>query len=154
RWPRSRPSRSPPTPQTRRPAIGERCWLSSRGRRLPPHHAARGGGRRCRSAMPALILSGRIFVGSLCHRLRGRQGPRIGRLCHGDGPPGHASPPPDASNPPTRSPRRHPKLVPDESPAALLQDGRAVGPARSVLHLAARRKLLDRGLSFAGSLPA
>jgi hypothetical protein len=36
-------------------------------------------------------------------------------------------------------------LVADESAAAAAQDGRAAGPARSVLHLTARGKLLDRG---------
>src|SRR5215467_6907919 len=45
---------------------------------------------------------------------------------------------------PTRSPRRHPKLVPDEPPAALVQDRWAAHSPRPVLHLTARRKLLDR----------
>src|SRR5215813_8960409 len=45
---------------------------------------------------------------------------------------------------PTRSPRRHPKLVPDEPPTALVQDRWAAHSPRPVLHLTARRKLLDR----------
>src|SRR5262244_3321191 len=45
---------------------------------------------------------------------------------------------------PTRSPRRHPKLVPDEPPAALVQDRWAAHSPRPVLHLTARRKQLDR----------
>ena len=42
-----------------------------------------------------------------------------------------------------RSSRHYPGLVADESPAAVAQDRRAADPARSVLHAAARRKLLD-----------
>jgi hypothetical protein len=39
---------------------------------------------------------------------------------------------------------RHPKLVPDESPAAALQDRRAADPARAVLRAPTGRELLDR----------
>src|SRR5262249_48184413 len=41
------------------------------------------------------------------------------------------------------SSRLHPRLVAHEPPAAAAQDWRAPGPARSVLHAAACRKLLD-----------
>jgi hypothetical protein len=42
-----------------------------------------------------------------------------------------------------RPARRHPELVPHESPAAAVQDGRTPHPACPVLHPATRRKLLD-----------
>jgi hypothetical protein len=45
--------------------------------------------------------------------------------------------------PSARPARRHPGLVPDESPAAALQDRRAADPACAVLRAPAGRELLD-----------
>jgi hypothetical protein len=50
---------------------------------------------------------------------------------------------PRQSAPSACSARRHPDLVPHESPAAAVQDGRAADPTCPVLHAAACRKLLD-----------